>query len=339
MTILYVGIDLAKNVFAVHGVDGAGKPALVRPSVRRAELLELVVKLPPCVIGMEACSGAHHWAREFAKFGHTVRLMAPKFVAPYRMSGKRGKNDAADAAAICEAMQRPNMRFVPVKTQAAQARLCVHRMRRGFVEQRTAMINRLRGLLSEYGVVLPQKAATVRRQAAEHLEDLPQWANTAVGDALSEIHRLDERLDEYDRHVSLMAAADERSQRLMSLRGIGATTASALLASIGNGHDFSNGRQLAAWLGLVPGQYSSGGKTRLGRITKAGDAYLRTLLIMGARAVLAAAKGKADRLSRWALALAERRGYWKAVVAIAAKNARMAWAVLAKGEEFKLIEG
>jgi len=339
MAILYVGIDLAKNVFAVHGVDGAGKPALVRPSVRRAELVELVAKLPPCVIGMEACSGAHHWAREFAKFGHTVRLMAPKFVAPYRMSGKRGKNDAADAAAICEAMQRPNMRFVPVKTEAAQARLCVHRMRRGFVEQRTGMINRLRGLLSEFGVVLPQKAATVRRQAAEHLEDLPQWANTAVGDALSEIHRLDERLDEYDRHVSLMAAADERSQRLMSLRGIGATTASALLASIGNGHDFSNGRQLAAWLGLVPGQYSSGGKTRLGRITKAGDAYLRTLLIMGARAVLAAAKGKADRLSRWALALAERRGYWKAVVAIAAKNARMAWAVLAKGEQFKPIQG
>jgi transposase len=339
MAILYVGIDLAKNVFAVHGVDDAGKPALVRPSVRRAELVELVAKLPPCVIGMEACSGAHHWAREFAKFGHTVRLMAPKFVAPYRMSGKRGKNDAADAAAICEAMQRPNMRFVPVKTEAAQARLCVHRMRRGFVEQRTGMINRLRGLLSEFGVVLPQKAATVRRQAAEHLEDLPQWANTAVGDALSEIHRLDERLDEYDRHVSLMAAADERSQRLMSLRGIGATTASALLASIGNGHDFSNGRQLAAWLGLVPGQYSSGGKTRLGRITKAGDAYLRTLLIMGARAVLAAAKGKADRLSRWALALAERRGYWKAVVAIAAKNARMAWAVLAKGEQFKPIQG
>lgn len=335
MGIVYVGIDLAKNVFAVHGVDGAGKPALVRPSVRRADLMELVAKLPPCVIGMEACSGAHHWARQFARFGHTVRLMAPKLVAPYRMSGKRGKNDAADAAAICEAMQRPSMRFVPVKSELAQSRLCVHRMRRGFVEQRTGMINRLRGLLSEFGIVMAQKAATVRRQAAEHLEDLPQWANTAVGDALSEIHRLDERLEEYDRHVALMAAADERSKRLMALKGIGATTASALLASIGNGHDFSNGRQLAAWLGLVPGQYSSGGKTRLGRITKAGDDYLRTLLIMGARAVLAAAPGKTDRLSRWAVALAERRGYWKAVVAIAAKNARMAWAVLAKGEDFR----
>ena len=320
-------------------MDDAGKPALLKPIVRRTELMEMVAKLPPCVIAMEACSGAHHWAREFTKFGHTVRLMAPKFVAPYRMSGKRGKNDAADAAAICEAVQRPNMRFVPIKTEADQARLCVHRMRRGFVEQRTGFINRLRGLLSEFGIVLPQKAATVRRQAAEHLENLPQWANTAVGDALSEIHRLDERLDDYNRYVSLMATADERSRRLMSLRGIGATTASALLASIGNGHDFNNGRQLAAWLGLVPGHYSSGGKTRLGRITKAGDDYLRTLLIMGARAVLAASKGKNDRLSRWAIALAERRGYWKAVVAIAAKNARMAWAVLTKGEDFRLMPG
>jgi transposase len=338
MAIVYVGVDLAKNVFAVHGVDAAGKPALVRPSVRRCDLMELLAKLPPCTIGMEACSGAHHWARQLARFGHTVRLMAPKFVAPYRMSGKRGKNDAADAAAICEALQRPNMRFVPVKSELAQARLCVHRMRRGFVEQRTATINRLRGLLSEFGIVLPLKAATVRRQAAEHLEDLPQWANTAVGDSLSEIYRLDERLAEYDRHVGVMAAADERSRRLMTLRGIGATTASALLASIGNGHDFANGRQLAAWLGLVPGQYSSGGKTRLGRITKAGDAYLRTLLIMGARAVLAAAKGRTDRLSRWAVSLEQRRGYWKAVVAIAAKNARLAWAVLSKGEAFKTIE-
>jgi transposase len=335
MAILYVGIDLAKSVFAVHGVDEAGKPVLVRPSVRRADLMELVAKLAPCTVGMEACSGAHHWARQFVRFGHTVRLMAPKFVAPYRMSGKRGKNDAADAAAICEAMQRPSMRFVPVKSELAQSRLCVHRMRRGFVEQRTAMINRLRGLLSEFGIVMAQKAATVRRCAAQHLGGLPQWANTAAADALSEIHRLDERLEEYDRHVASMAAADERSKRLMALQGIGATTASALLASIGNGHEFRNGRQLAAWLGLVPGQYSSGGKTRLGRITKAGDDYLRTLLIMGARAVLAAAPGKADRLSRWAVALAERRGYWKAVVAIAAKNARMAWAVLTKGEDFR----
>ncbi len=224
----------------MHGVDEHGKPALVRSAVRRAELMEQVAKLPASTIGMEAC-------RQFVRFGHKVRLMAPKFVAPYRMSGKRGKNDAADAAAICKAMQRPSMRFVPVKTEQAQSRLCVHRIRRGFVEQRTAMINRLRGLLSEFGIVMAQKANTVRRQAGEHLQALPQWASTAVADALSEIHRLDERLSEYDRHVALMAAADERSQRLMRLQGIGATTASALLASIGNGHDLANGRQLAAW--------------------------------------------------------------------------------------------
>lgn len=337
MAILYVGIDLAKTVFALHGVDEQGKPVFVRPSVTRAKLMETVAALPPCTVGMEACSGAHHWAREFARFGHEVRLMAPKLVAPYRMSGKRGKTDAADAAAICEAVQRPNMRFVPVKSQADQARLCVHRMRRGFVEQRTGTINRLRGLLSEFGIVLPQKAQTVRRQAAAHLEDLPGWANIAVGDALSEIHRLDERIAEYDRHVSHMAAEDERSRRLMQLQGIGATTASALVSTIGHGRDFKNGRQLAAWLGLVPGQYSSGGKTRLGSITKAGDGYLRTLLILGARAVLASAASKDDRLSRWAVALAERRGYWKAVVAIAAKNARLAWAVLARGEQFKVM--
>lgn len=335
MTILYVGIDLAKNVFAVHGVDEHGKPALIRPNVARSKLHELVAKLPSCTIGMEACSGAHHWARLFQASGHTVRLMAPKFVSPYRMSGRRGKNDAADAAAICEAVQRPAMRFVPIKSQDEQARLCVHRVRQGLVEQRTATINRIRGLLAEFGVVLPQKATTVRREAAAHLEDLPGWANTAVGDSLSEVHRLDERLAEYDRHVSRMAAEDERSKRLMALPGIGCTTASALVSTIGSGRDFKNGRQLAAWLGLVPAQHSSGGKSRLGSITKAGDGYLRTLLVLGAKAVLAAAKNKDDRMSRWAIALEERRGYWKAVIAIAAKNARMAWAVLAKGEDFK----
>ena len=338
MAILFVGIDLAKNVFAMHGVNEHGKAVLVRPSVLRGRLHQLVAALPPCTIGMEACSGAHHWARLFAQHGHTVRLMAPKFVAPYRMSGKRGKNDAADAQAICEAMQRPNMRFVPVKSQDEQARLCIHRVRQGLVEQRTATINRLRGLLSEFGIVLAQKAQTVRREAAAHLEDLPGWANTAVGDCLSEVHRLDERLAEYERHISRMAGEDLRSARLMQLQGVGCTTASALVSTIGDAHDFKNGRQLAAWLGLVPGQYSSGGKARLGGITKAGDGYLRTLLVLGAKAVLAAARNKHDRLSRWALALEVRRGYWKAVIAIAAKNARMAWAVLAKGEEFKLIE-
>lgn len=336
MAILYVGIDLAKNVFAVHAVNEAGKPELVRPSVPRARLHELIASLPPCVIGMEACSGAHHWARLFMAHGHTVRLMAPKFVAPYRLSGKRGKNDAADAAAICEAVQRPNMRFVPVKTEAQQAQLCVHRARQAFVEARTATLNRIRGLLSEFGIVLPLKAATVRREAALRLEDLPGLSNLVIGDLLSEVHRLDDRIAQYDRHIAQMAREDERARQLMRLAGVGETTATALLSMIGNGHEFKCGRQLAAWLGLVPGQYSSGGKTRLGRITKAGDPYLRSLLVMGAKALLNAAKLKSDSISRWAVGLAERRGYWRAVVAIAAKNARMAWAVLSRGERFTM---
>jgi transposase len=218
-----------------------------------------------------------------------------------------------------------------------QARLMVHRARQGYVEARTATINRLRGLLSELGIVLPLKAATVRREAGAALEDLPGWANTVVGDLLSELHRLDERVAVYDQHIQAIAREDERARQLMRLSGVGPTTATAMLAMIGNGHEFRCGRQFAAWLGLTPGQYISGGKTRLGRITKAGDAYLRTMLILGARAVFAAAKNKTDALSRWALALEARRGYWKAVMAVAAKNARMCWAMLARGESFKLL--
>ena len=291
MSIVTVGIDLAKNVFALHGIDQSGQAVFVKPKVARSQLLEMVANLPPCLIGMEACSGAHHWARLFRQFGHTVKLMAPKFVAPYRMSGKRGKNDAADAAAICEAVTRPNMRFVPIKDIDQQAILCLHRTRQGFIEERTALYNRLRGLISEFGIVLPQKVERLRREIGAHLEQLP---------------------------------------------GLGPTTASALVASLGGGHDFKNGRQLAAWVGLVPGQYSSGGKARLGRITKAGDAYLRSLLVMGARSVLAGLGDKQDRFSRWARALVERRGYWKAAVAIAAKNLRLAWAVMKYGEDFRL---
>lgn len=317
-------------------MDSAGRAVLVRPSVPRAKLLELVAALPPCVIGMEACSGAHHWARLFAGHGHTVRLMAPKFVIPYRLSGKQGKNDAADAAAICEAVTRPNMRFVPIKSLDQQGELMVHRARQGFVAQRTATLNRIRGLLSEFGIVLPLKAATVRRQAMLQLEDLPGWANTVIGDLLSEVTRLDERIAQYDHHLKQIAKGSEAARALMQLPGVAETTATALVATIGRGQDFKCGRQLAAWLGLVPGQYSSGGKQRLGRITKAGDPYLRMLLILGARSVLQTASAKSDPVSRWAVQLAARVGYWKAIVAIAAKNARMCWAVLARGDQFKL---
>ena len=282
MAIVTVGIDLAKNVFALHGVNGTG----------------------------------------------AVQMRQPKVA--------RGKNDAADAAAICEAVTRPNMRFVPIKTEEQPSRLMVHRARQGYVGARTACINRIRGLLTEFGVVLPQKAEVVRREAVKRLEELPGYANLVIGDLLSEVHHLDQRIKQYDAHVRAMARECTAAQRLMQLMGVGETTATAIVAMVGNGAEFTSGRQFAAWLGLVPSQYSSGGKTRLGRITKAGDGYLRSLLVLGARAVLNAAASKTDSLSRWAMALRERRGYWKAVVAIAAKNARMAWAVLTKGESFKL---
>jgi len=336
MSIITVGIDLAKNIFAVHGVNEAGKPELVKPKVARADLLPMIANLPPCLIGMEACTGAHHWARLFQQHGHTVRLIAPKFVTPYRMSGKRGKNDAADAAAICEAVTRPQMRFVPIKDEHQQATLTLHRTRQGFVEERTALYNRIRGLIAEFGVVLPQKVERLRHEIGAHLEELPGWANLCVGDMVSHADRLNERIHEYDQAIAEIAREDARCRRLMQLPGIGPTSATALVSSIGQGHDFNHGRQLAAWLGLVPGQYSSGGKARLGRITKAGDGYIRSLLVLGARAVLNSLKDKQDRFSRWARSLLERRGYWRATIAIAAKNARLCWAVLKYGEEFKL---
>ena len=336
MSIITVGIDLAKKVFAVHGVDANGKAVVVKPKVTREQLLPLIVPLPPCLIGMEACSGAHHWARLFRQHGHTVKLMAPKFVTPYRMSGKRGKNDAADAAAICEAVTRPHMRFVPVKEEHQQIILCLHRTRQGFVEERTATYNRLRGLIAEFGIVLPQKVACLRREIGAPREDLPGYAHRCIGDLLAHADQLDARIADYDRLIAQAAKDDARSQRLMQLPGIGPITASALLASIGGGHDFANGRQVAAWIGLTPGQHSSGGKARLGHITKAGDHYLRSLLVMGARAVLNSVGDKQDRFSRWVRSLEARRGYWRAVVAIAAKNARLAWAALNYGEDFRL---
>lgn len=335
MTIVAIGIDLAKNVFAVHGVDAAGRALLLKPQVKRDKLLELIATLPPCLIGMEACSGAHHWARQFQQLGHTVRLMAPHLVTPYRKS-TRIKNDAADAAAICEAVTRPNMRFVPIKTVEQQGQLFIHRARQGCIEQRTALINRIRGLLSELGIVLPQSRAQFGKAVYAVLEDLPGYCNTVIGELLSELAQLEQRLAHYDRLIAQIARQDAQVQRLLQVPGIGPTTATALVASIGRGQEFKNGRQLSAWLGLVPRQHSSGGKTKLGSITKAGDNYLRVLLVLGARAMLRMAKQRDDPISRWALALQERRGYGRALVAIAAKNARLCWAALHLQERFKL---
>lgn len=326
-----VGIDLAKRVFALHGVDGMGRVVL-RRVCRREELVQIIAQLPPCLIGMEACSGSHEWARQFERFGHTVRLMAPKFVKPYR---RAGKNDCNDAEAICEAVSRPNMRFVPVKSAESQALLCLHRVRQGFVEERTATINRIRGLLAEFGIVLPQKAIAVRRGLPAVLARLPVLARQTLSVLYEHLCLLDQRIQEHERHMTQLARQNEAAVRLMAITGIGPIIALAIVASVGDARSFANGRQFAAWLGLVPRQWSSGGKVRLGRITGRGDAYLRMLLTLGARAAVNVASRRNDRLSRWIVQLQARIGYHKTLVAVAAKNARIAWALLAKGESFK----
>jgi transposase len=319
-----LGIDLAKNVFSLHGVDEGGAVVL-RKSVARSKLLQAVAQLRPCLIGMEACSGAHEWARRFAQLGHTVKLMAAQFVAAYR---KSGKNDGNDAEAICEAVSRPSMRFVPVKTREQQVQLSVHRVRSGYVEERTAMLNRVRGLLAEFGEVLPLGSTALMREVSGVLERLPVRVGQVLRDLLEHVRMLESRIRHYDRAIQRQADEDERAVRLRELAGIGPLSATAILAT-GNVEVFKNGRQFAAWLGLVPRQHSSGGKARLGSITRSGDGYVRTLLVLGARAVLREAPRRTDPLSRWAVALRARRGYHRACVAIAAKNARRIWAVLA----------
>jgi transposase len=326
-----VGIDLAKRVFALHAVDGAGT-VVMRRIVRREQLMEVVAGLSPCLIGMEAGSGAHEWARRFQGLGHSVRLMAAKFVTPYR---RNGKNDGNDAEAICEAVARPGMRFVPVKSAEQQAVLTVHRVRQGFVEERTSTINRIRGLLAEFGVVLPLRSVTIRREARAAAETLPHIARHAIEDLCAHLRELDARVLAYDREIQHQARQSEPARRLMKIRGIGPLSALAIVATVGNARDFRNGRQFAAWLGLTPKQYSSGGKSRLGSITKRGDAYLRTLMVLGARSVLNTAMRHKDRISRWVLALQTRRGYHRALVAIANKNARIAWALLSRNQELR----
>jgi len=321
-----IGIDLAKNSFSLHGVDAAGAVVL-RKTVSRARLVGLIAEQPPCLIGLEACSGAHEWARRFQRFGHTVKLMAPRFVAPYR---KNGKNDGNDAEAVCEAVSRPHMRFIPIKTPEQQAVLCLHRVRQGFIEERTATINRLRGLLAEFGFVLPQRTAEVRRGVAALLEQLPPHAARALGDLWEHLRLLDARVRQYEHCIAAHARENKAAQLAQQRQGVGPITASAIVASVGDLREFKNGRQFSAWLGLVPRQHSTGGKQRLGHITGRGDPYLRTLLVMGARSVLQRAAAQSDPLSRWALAVRARRGYHRACIAVAAKNARVVWAMLAQ---------
>lgn len=287
---------------------------------------------------MEACSGAHHWARALSKQGHDVRLIAAQFVRPYRKNDK-DKNDQNDAEAICEAVGRPNMRFVPIKSVEQQAVLSLHRVRQLRVTERTALVNQIRGLLAEYGIVVAQGIARIRRELPGILEDaengLPDLARELFAELQTKLSDLDQQVSEHDRRIDRLASQSEAAQRLMQLDGIGAMTATAIVASVGNGHCFKNGRQFAAWLGLTPRQHSSGGKTRLGGISKRGDVYLRTLLIHGSRSSLLRTANRHDAKSRWVETIKARRHHNVAACALAAKHARIIWAMLARDQEYR----
>jgi transposase len=328
-----IGIDLAKQVFQVHGVDERGHTVL-RRRIARVQLRPFFAQLHPCLIGVEACGSAHYWARELRALGHDVRLIAPQFVTPYR---KNDKNDGNDAEAICEAVGWPHMRFVPVKDVGQQAVLTVHRARQLLVAERTALVNQTRGLLAEYGLIVPAGIGALRRTVPGLLEtpELPALAREVFADLADRLRAVDERIAVYDHRIVQLARQTEPAQRLMQAPGVGPVTATALVATVGNARAFKNGRQFAAWLGLVPRQHSSGGTRRLGQITKRGDVYLRTLLIHGARTVMRHLARRTDATSRWVAALHARRGFNKAVVALAAKHARIVWALLATGRPYQ----
>lgn len=331
-----VGIDLAKNVFQIHGVDKTERTTWCRRLKRNVWIKVLLNKIEPgCEIGMEACSGAHHWARLLQAKGFTVKLIAPQFVKPYV---KNNKNDAKDAEAICEAMSRPNMRYVSVKTIEQQDIQATHRIRAELVSQRTAKANQIRGLVAEYGLVAPQQIASLRAAIPEWLEDaengLSQRFRCLLDGLWGDLRRLDSRVAELDTGIQTIARTHPDAIRLQQLRGIGPMIATALVATVGDAKQYANGRQMAASLGLTPRQHSSGEKERLLGISKRGDTYLRTLLIHGARSVIWASKGKQDRLSLWVTSLAQRRHHNVAAAAMANKTVRIAWAMLRKGTDY-----
>jgi transposase len=334
MQIVRVGLDLAKYVFEVHGVDGRGKVVL-RKTLRRDAVSSFFANLPSCLIGMEASNGAHYWARVLSGLGHEVRLISPQFVTPYV---KSNKNDRNDAEAICEAVGRPTMRFVPAKSVDQLAVQAVHRIRSRLVSGRTRLANQIRGVLAEHGVIVARNIAKLRQNLADIVGNrgngLSDLVRALVGELQQELAELDRRVTTYDRRIRELYRGSELCQRLGQIEGIGPLTATALVAAVGDRQGFKNGRQFAAWLGLVPKQRSSGGRDRLFGISKRGDRYLRTLLIHGARAALGRAGGKQDPRSRWLGKLRQRRHPNIAAVALANKNARIAWALLSNGEAY-----
>ena len=337
MQVTTMGIDLAKQVFQVHGVDTHGAVVL-KKRLTRSALHTFMANLPPCRVGMEVCGGANYWSRRFRAYGHDVRLMSPQFVKPYV---KSNKNDCNDAEAICEAVSRPTMRFVVPKTVAQQDLQGLHRIRQRLVQSRTALINQTRGLLAEYGITVPQQVAQLRRRLPIVLDDptneLTPLGRELFADLARELASLNERIRQVEARIKHLFAENEVCQRLAQVEGVGPLIATAVVASVSDPRAFKNGRQLAAWLGLVPRQRSSGNTQRLLGISKRGDRYLRTLLIHGARSVVARAPAKTDTRSRWIVEIQRRRGTNRTCVAVANKNARILWALMAKGERYRRV--
>lgn len=336
MQITTIGLDLAKRIFQVHALDASGE-VVIRKALRRSQVLPFFTKLPPCLVGMEACGTSHHWARELTKLGHEVRLMPPAYVKPYV---KRGKNDAVDAQAICEAVTRPTMRFVAIKSTEQQAALSLHRTRSLLVKQRTQLINMTRGLLAEFGIDIPEgleRALGLARQIAakEVTPDVPQMAMQILGLLCGQVLDTHVRLQAIDRSILALQRTDEVARRLSTIPGIGPVGATALAASVADPGQFRSGREFAAWLGLTPSQNSSGGKDRLGRITKMGDRYLRKLLVIGATSLIRRAKYKPETADPRLVALLARKPARVASVATANKMARVVWAIMIRGEVYQ----
>jgi transposase len=335
MQVTRIGMDIAKQIFELHGVDRRGRVVL-RRTVRRERLLELLAQIKPCTIGMEACGGAHYWHRAISRLGHTVRLLSAHKVKPY-VDGN--KNNRHDAAAICEAMSRPAMRFVAPKSQAQQDLQTLHRARKLVVSERTALSNQLRGLLHEYGIVMRQGAAALKRTLPDLLascdERLTPILRETVAEQFERFNYLGQRLQHYDQKLARLCRQDPRCRRLLKIEGVGPLSATALVATIGNGHEFKNGRHFSAYLGLVPGHSNTGDKTVMRGITKRGNRYLRTLLIHGGRSAVYAARRRTDSRAVWLNRLREASGHNVAAVALANKNARVAWAMLRYGEDYR----
>jgi transposase len=329
-----LGIDLAKNVFQIHGTDAKGK-CVLRKRLTRTKLIEFIANLPPCIIGIEACGGSHYWARYFKQWGHEVRMMSPQFVKPYV---KSNKNDRNDAEAIAEACMRPHMRFVPIKTIDQQDILMIHRARELVIKQRTAQSNQIRGILSEYGVVMAKGISQI--QHVLKITDANKDKLTPIGiELLTQLYNqfklYDACVKRYDNQLEVLAKENVLCQEVQKIDGVGPLTASAIVATIGDPTIFKNGREVSAWLGLTPKQYSSGEKIVLGGISKRGDRYMRKLLVQGARTAVAVCDNKKDKLSVWVTKIKNRGGFNKASVALANKNARIIWAILATGESYR----